>query len=244
MRARRSNALVSLLSEYVNDQLWILEYPVRFGGMDLFGRMTIIRLASGELIVHDPCRIDTTTKREIDALGEVRYIVAPGSFHHLFVTDFQAHYPDAETFLCPGLERKRPDIPFDWLLGNRPDPRWGDEIEQVLVQGTKYIWEVPFFHKSTRTLILVDLLENIGEDYTHRAGLLLRFWWKRVFRMWNHPKAAPEYQIGWGRKEYVREALTRILDWNAERVILAHGELVEQNVNDTLRAAWEKVLRT
>jgi len=230
------------LAEYIKDQIWILEYPVRYAGIDLYGRMTLIKLDNGDLIVHDPCRIDESTKREIDAIGPVRYILAPGSYHHLFVTDFQQQYPDAETFLCPGLERKRPDIRFDWILGNRPDHRWGGVLEQVVVQGPKYIWEVAFFHKPSRTLILVDLLENIGDDYRHPAGITLRFWWKLVFRMWNTPKAAPEYQIGWGNREIVRGSLNRILGWNADRIILAHGELMEGNVNEVLRAAWRKVL--
>jgi hypothetical protein len=140
------------------------------------------------------------------------------------------------------LEKKRPDIAFDWILGNRPDHRWDDAIEQVVVQGTRYIWEVAFFHKPSRTLILVDLLENIGDNYRHRASLLLRFWWKAIFKMWNNPKAAPEYQMGWGNKQIARIALDKILGWDAERVILAHGENIEENVNKTLSAAWQRVL--
>ena len=210
--------------------------------MDIFGRTTIIRLENGDLIVHDPCKIDDATKEEIDELGKVRYIIAPGSYHYLFVTDFQEKYPNAETFICPGLERKRPDIRFDWILGNKPDHRWGDAFEQVLVQGTKLMWEVAFYHKSSRTLILVDLLENIGDDYRHEAGLLLRFWWKAIFRMWNNPKPAPEYQMGWGEKDVARKALVKIISWEAERIILSHGELIESNVSEVLRNAWSKVL--
>lgn len=232
------------LQEYVKDQLWILEYPVRFLGMDLFARTTIIRLDNGDLIVHDPCRIDDAVKREIDALGVVRFIIAPGFYHHLFVSDFQEKYPDAETYLCPGLERKRSDLNFDWILGDEPDPRWQGTLDQVLIRGTRYIWEVAFFHRPSRTLILVDLLENIGDDYRHKAGWLLQFWWKYMFRMWNRPKAAPEYQVGWGDKERVRDGLNRILDWDAERVILAHGENIDGNVSGTLRAAWKRVLDT
>ncbi|MBT8119195.1 MAG: DUF4336 domain-containing protein, partial [Gammaproteobacteria bacterium] len=230
------------LTEYVSEKIWILEYPVRFGGMDLFGRTTIIRLENGDLIVHDPCKIDDSTKGKIDEIGTVKYIIAPGSYHHLFVTDFQEKYPKAETFLCPGLERKRPDIKFDWILGNKPDHRWQDAIDQVLVQGTKHIWEVAFFHKSSRTLILVDLLENIGDDYGHEAGLLLRFWWKAIFRMWDNPKAAPEYQMGWGNKEIVKITLNKILSWDAKRVIIAHGENIEEHINETLATAWRRVL--
>ena len=230
------------LTEYIKDQIWVLEYPVRFGGMDIFGRTTIIKLENGDLIIHDPCEINDLVKREIDAIGIVKYIVAPGSYHHLFVTDFQQKYPNAETFLCPGLEQKRPDIKFDWILGNKSDHRWEDTIDQVLVYGTKYIWEVAFFHKPSKTLILVDLLENIGDDYQHPASLLLRFWWKVVFRMWNNPKAAPEYQMGWGKKNIVKIGLNKILSWDAERIILAHGENIENNANNILRTAWKKVL--
>ena len=230
------------LTEYVSGNIWLLEYPVRFGGMDLFGRTTIIRLENGDLIVHDPCKIDDSTKAKIDEIGIVKYIIAPGSYHHLFVADFQKKYPNAETFLCPGLERKRPDIKFEWVLGNKPDHRWEDDIDQVLVQGTKHIWEVAFFHKSSRTLILVDLLENIGDDYGHEAGLLLRFWWKGIFRMWNNPKAAPEYQMGWGNREIVKISLNKILGWDARRVIIAHGENIEEHVRETLARAWERVL--
>jgi len=231
------------LNEYVKDAIWIHEYPVRYSGIDLFGRMTVIRLRNGELVIHDPCRIDGETKREIDEKGDVRYIVAPGSYHHLYVTDFQRLYPEAETFLCPGLERKRRDIPFDWILGNRPDPRWMDELDVVVIQGTRYMWEVPLFHMPSRTLVLVDLLENIGDDYEHPTSRLLRFWWKGIFKMWNNPKAAPEYQLGWGDREAVRKGLVKVLGWNAERLILSHGNLVDRDVNDTLRKAWQSVLK-
>lgn len=227
--------------EYVKDQIWIVEYPIRYFGIDLFGRMTIIKLPNGDLIIHDPCKIDAATKQDIDAIGEVRYIVAPGNFHHLFVTDFQQHYPEAETFICPGLERKRPDIPFDWILGNKPDHRWDDSLEQVVVLGTKLMWEVAFLHKPSKTLILVDLVENIGDDFKHPAGLALRFWWL-VFRMWNRPKPAPEYQTGWGKKAVVKPCLNKIIDWDADRVILAHGDLIEQDVRETLSSAWRAVL--
>ena len=86
------------------------------------------------------------------------------------------------------------------------------------------------------------MLENIGDDYQHPASLLLRFWWKLVYKMWNNPKAAPEYQMGWGEKEVVKKGLEKILSWPSERIILAHGELIENNVSDVLRSAWGKVL--
>lgn len=232
-----------LLEEYIPERLYIVEYPIHFGGMELFSRMTLVRLDDGKLWVHSPCQPDEQLKSKIDQLGEVAYILAPGTFHHLYVSAFQSHYPNAETFICPGLEKKRPDLRFDWILGNRPDHRWHSEFNQVVIQGTRIISEVAFLHKNTRTLILVDLLENIGDDYTHEAGLLLKFWWKAVFHMWNNPKAAPEYQMGWGDKEVARKGLEKILSWDFDRIILAHGNLIESDVKPVLTKAWEKVLR-
>ncbi len=231
------------IDEYVPNTIYIVEYEIRFGGMDLFSRMTIVRLNDGKLWLHSPCKLDALLKLEIDQLGEVAYIIAPGNFHHLYVCDLQADYPNAETFLCPGLERKRADLSFDWILGNRPDPRWELDFEQVVIQGTCIINEVAFLHKPTRTLILVDLLENIGDDYTHEAGLLLRFWWKAVFHMWNNPKPAPEYQLGWGDKEIVRKGLEKILSWDFERIIIAHGNLIEMDAKAVATKAWQNVLK-
>ena len=230
------------IKEYIRDKIYIVEYPIRFAGMDLFSRMTIVRLNDGKLWVHSPSSLDAELKAEIDKLGEVAYIIAPGNYHHLYVSDFQSAYPDAETYLCPSLEKKRTDLDFDWILGNRPDHRWGEEFEQVVVRGTSFINEVAFFHPSTKTLILVDLIENIGDDYTHEAGLLLQFWWKAVFKMWNNPKPAPEYQIGWGDKSVVKKSLNRILAWDFERIIIAHGNLIENDAQAIANKAWENVL--
>lgn len=103
--------------------------------------------------------------------------------------------------------------------------------------------EVAFLHKPTRTLILVDLLENIGDNYTHEAGLLLKFWWKAVFHMWNAPKPAHEYQLGWGNKEIVRKGLGKILSWEFERIIIAHGNLIEMDAKAVAAKAWQNVLK-
>jgi len=52
-----------------------------------------------------------------------------------------------------------------------------------------------------------------------------------LLRMWNHPKPAPEYQLGWSDQRAARMSLQRILQWDIERIILAHGDLVESNAH-------------
>jgi len=209
--------------------------------MDFDARMTVIQLSDGTLILHSPCEIDAPMSRALSALGRIAYIVAPGSFHYLHVPSAQAAFPEAETFICPGIERKRPDLKFDWLLGDIAPEAWAGQLDQVLVRGNRWIWEVAFFHRQTRTLILVDLVENVT-DATPHTGWQLKLWWKVVFHMWNTPKPAPEYQLGWSDKKAARASLQRILQWDFERVILAHGDLIESDARKVVEKAWRKPL--
>lgn len=229
------------LVEYVPDQLWLQDYPIRFAGCDFDARMAVIRISETELMLHSPCEIDSATKRAISALGDVAFIVAPGTYHHLHVPSAQAAFPDAETYICPGVERKRPELDFDWILGDRPPDTWADNLDQVLVRGNKLIWEVAFFHKPSKALILTDLIENFTDE-TPNVNWVLMLWWKAVFRMWNNPKPAPEYQMGWRDKSAARKSLLRILEWDFDRIILAHGDLIETNAKERAVEAWKKPL--
>jgi hypothetical protein len=227
--------------EYRPGLIWIREYPIRFFGMVIRARTTVVRLSDGTLFIHSPCRMDAETAAYIRNLGHVACIVAPGSYHFSYVDSAQKAFAEAETWICPGVELKKPDIAFDWMLADRPDPRWERDMDQVLVRGNRIITEVAFFHRKSRTLILVDLIENVT-DSTPQVGWQLRFWWKVVFRMWKHPKPAPEYQVGWKDKRAAAASLRRILAWDFERIIIAHGDLIEENAKAVALDAWRRPL--
>jgi hypothetical protein len=229
------------LTEFVPNQIWLKEYPIHYAGCDFNARMSVVRVGESRLMLHSPCEIDAATKKVISGLGEVAYIVAPGSYHYFHIPSAQAAFPDADTYICPGVERKRPDIDFDWFLADQPPQAWANTLDQVLVRGNKYIWEVAFFHKASRTLLLVDLIENIT-DQTPNTNWLLKLWWKAVFHMWNNPKPAPEYQLGWKDKAAARQSLQRILDWDFDRIVLSHGDLIDKEAKATAREAWKSPL--
>jgi hypothetical protein len=132
-------------------------------------------------------------------------------------------------------------LDFDWFLGDRPPEAWAGILDQVLVRGNKYIWEVAFLHRPSKTLLLVDLIENFT-DQTPNVNWLLKLWWKTVFHMWDNPKPAPEYQMGWKDKEAARKSLRRILDWDFDKIILAHGDLIETDAKERALDAWKKPL--
>jgi hypothetical protein len=225
----------------VAERIWLCPYPVRMAGTRFEARMTVIRLNSGALLLHSPCAIAPALAAEIVALGPVAHIVAPGNCHTLHIASAQAAFPDAKTWICPGVETKRPKLKYDGILGDVAPPDWRGEIDQVLVRGTRIMREVAMFHRASRTLILVDLIENFT-DATPGTGGALKFWFKHVFRMWNRPRPAPEYRLGWGDRRLAAQSLRRILAWDFQRIVLSHGDLVAHDAPDVAARAWASLL--
>ena len=125
---------------------------MRFAGGQLLTRMTLIVLADGGVIVHSPIPFDDALREETAKLGEVRAIVAPSTFHHLFVADAQRAFPGVPTYAVAGLAKKRPDLALEPL----PDALWAGEIDRVTV-GNRVMREIVMLHRASRTAIAVDL---------------------------------------------------------------------------------------
>ena len=234
------NPPVPVVEEYVRGAIWLVPYPVSLGGARFEARMAIVRLGDGSLLVHSPGPVDDGVTDWIRALGRVGVILAPGNFHHLHVAAWQRSFPDAVTWICPGVERRAPALRFDGMLGVQlPKPMQRD-FERVFVQG-RLMSEVALFHRPTRTLLLVDLVERIG-DGTPNVNWMMRACWK-LFGMWNRATLAPEYHLaGWKDRADARAALESILAWDFARVVIAHGELIERDARAILRRAWRPLL--
>jgi hypothetical protein len=225
----------------VPDALWLRGYVVSVGGARVNARMTVVRLRSGEILIHSPCAFDEALKAEVAALGRVAAIIAPGNFHWLHVQSCQQAFRDAVTYVCPGVEkRSRGRVTFDEVLGDDAPALWSGELSQVLVQGTRVMREVAFFHHASKTLILVDLVENVTAA-TPGTNWFLRVLF-RTIGMWNTPSPAPEYRLGWGDKALVRQCMERILAWDFERVILSHGDLITSDARQIVRRSWRRIL--
>lgn len=131
-----------------------------------------------------PCEIDAPLVTALQELGPVRHIVAPGDYHHLHVLSAQGAFPDAATWICPGIGKRRPGLRFDHVLGDEAPEAWRGVLDQVHVGGARFIQVTVFHHRPSGTPIVVDLIEFIG-DATPRVDRMLKLWWKLVFRRRN-----------------------------------------------------------
>lgn len=229
------------LTEFYKDQIWTRNYPIKLPICPFNARMTVLRRVDGRLMLHSPCDMDDATAAAISKLGKVSCIVAPGSFHHMHMTKAQRRFPDAATYICPGIERKIPGLRFDGTLGDRSPAVWSDTIEQVLIRGNRFVCEVAMLHKPTKTLVLVDAIEYFT-DRTNDVSWQLKVLWK-LLRMWNKPKPAPEYQFGWHDKVAARISLETILKWDFDKVVLSHGDNITEDAKERARQAWTPPLQ-
>ncbi|HKJ76297.1 MAG TPA: DUF4336 domain-containing protein [Gammaproteobacteria bacterium] len=203
-------------------------------------RMTVVRLPDGALFVHSPERLDDTLRRELAALGEVRHLVSPNKLHHLFLAEWLAADPEASSHAAPGLPEKRPDLRFDTLLGDRPEPPWAPVMDQLVFRGSRAMEEVVFFHRPTRTLLLTDLVENFEPD---SLGPLHRLVARAAGILAPDGKTPVDWRLSFllGRAT-ARRCLERMLEWAPERVILAHGRCIRHDGTGFLRRSFRWLL--
>jgi hypothetical protein len=214
--------------------LWSEARPLRVGKVIPIGtRMSVIRLPDGGLLLHSPVAIDAALRARLDALGPVRCLVAPNRVHHLFVASAAHAYPDARRFGAPGLPEKRGDLVFHALLGDEPAPEWGGAVETHLVRGIPYLNEVVFWHRPSRTLVVTDLVFNV-----QRAdAVLTRLFW-RVNGAWRRFGPSRMLRSLVRDRAGLRRSIDRVLAWDFDRVLLAHGDALETGGREALRDAY------
>ena len=213
--------------------IWTAEAPQRFYGLHFGTRMTVLRLPDGGLWIHSPVSIDVALKGAIDALGPVRHLVAPSLFHHLYAGEAIRLWPTARLHAPAALRRKRPDLRIDSELSEEPDPGWQDALLAIRLEGAPMIRETLFLHPATRTLISSDLVENFDTSphwptriYLGLAGLRGRVGWSRFFR--------PVYRD----RRAARRSVDRLLGHDFDRIILAHGRVLESGGREAVRQAY------
>jgi hypothetical protein len=219
------------------ENLWVEERPQRFYGLEVGARMTVMRLADGGLLLHSPVALDPQLRRELDSLGAVRYAVAPNRFHHLYAGEVAKAYPEARLWVAPGVERKRPDLEFVDVLGDDAPEPWQDEVGQVFFRGRPFENEVSFLHRPSRTLVLCDLAFNFGPHAPPATRVLMRL--VGGYGRFGPTRLDP---ILIRDRPAARQSFERILAWDFDRVVIAHGEVLEAGGPAALRVGYDWLL--
>ncbi|MDA0147401.1 DUF4336 domain-containing protein [Vibrio sp. LaRot3] len=214
--------------QQLDNNVWIVEGEVvSFYSFPFSTRMTIVRLDDGRLWIHSPIRISDELQHRIDKLGTVAFLVAPNHLHHLFLREWQVAYPLAMTLGTQQVINKRKDLKFDRVLDSDTLLPWGESISHLFFTGSPAMQESIFFHQPSSTLIVTDLIENFEPSK-------LTPFQRCVGRLVGIVAPNGKMPIDWRftfsfSKREAREHVSAILAWQPKRIVMSHGNIVEQD---------------
>jgi hypothetical protein len=226
-----------MLQELAPDQLWIADVPLTLMGFAIGARMTVVRLPGG-LFIHSPVALTPALKEALDRLGPVAAVAAPARLHYAHVPEFARAYPGARLYYVPSLGPGLEGLALAGTLGETPPPEWAGVLEQSPFRGSSLYDEVDFFHPATRTLILTDLVFNIPRS---------RSWLTRVIArslgILGRPALSHSFRLTMRDRAAARASVERLLAWDFDRLLLAHGEIVVTGGKEALRRAFAWLLK-
>lgn len=208
--------------------------------------MTVIRLSTNDLVLISPIQAHPSLVAQLNELGNIRYLVAPNLSHHFFIESMQAHFPKAELWAVVGLQAKEPQLSIDHSLQENGGNLLG-EVNYLPIMGMQVfgpngslpLQECVFFHAPSQTLILTDTAFYFDQSFpwlTQIASRVLcgylRLSPSRLQKLASQDKATIQYSI------------QQILKWDFQRVIVAHGSIVDHDAKAQLLAGYEWFLET
>jgi hypothetical protein len=213
--------------------VWLDVAPVRIVGMRLTATMAVIDLGAGNLLVYSPLELTAERRAGVESLGAVAHLYAPNTFHHLWIGAWAAAFPAAKLHAPVGLGNKRGDLRIDRTHGSAPEPAFMGVIDEHRIEGFR-LEETVLVHRPTGTLVVADLVHNIGRPtgawtriYTRMMGFYDRVALSRVIR-WT----------AFSDRIAARRSLDELLAQPFDRMVVGHGDPIDGGARDALAAAY------
>lgn len=216
--------------QQIDENLWLLRYPLSVLGTNHGRNVTVIRLSSGRTIIHSMAPFKSADIASISALGTPGWLVEAMLLHDTYAKEGRAMLPHVPFLGPPGFARVV-GFPVHELL---PAPaEWDTEIKVLPLEGAPMLNEHVMLHVPTRTLIVADLIFNFHADergwdrFFHRyiAGFRRYPGMSRIFRLCIKDRPA------------FRASIERVLDLDFDRIIVGHGGMVESDGKAMLQRA-------
>ena len=210
--------------------------PVRPFGVAFPTRMIIAKLEDGSLWVNSPVTVAHTVLERIRQLGIVRHLVAPTRLHVWRLEEWHALFPEAALWAPPQIPRQFKNLPFAGVLTNEPPRVWADDFDQLVFRGNLFIEEVYFRHKRSRTVVFGDFIQNhpLSEGRPLFNALV------KMARIQYPDGGVPiDIRLSFTNRKAGRESLERLLAWDFDKLILAHGSCVREDAKAFVQRAFQ-----
>lgn len=225
-----------VLSEIVGGRIWASERPVWFSGVRLRARTSVIRLDDGRLLVHSPAPPSDVLLKQMTELGKVSWLVVPNCFHHLGTPAAAAAFPEAKVLGPKSAAARNPALRIDVDIH---DPKFIEAVPEFALfplAGVPFLDETLLYHRPTETLL--------GADAVLRADETDHWSWRfaaRITGCFKRLSVPPDVRKKVVDKEAASRSLRAIQALQIKRLIVAHGDVIEQEPLAQLVEAWRLV---
>jgi hypothetical protein len=213
--------------EKLESNLWRVEGDLPGG--DGTRVMSIVKLATGGLVIHNAIALEDDQMKEVEAFGDPEVLIVPNGFHRLDAKIYKQRYPKLKV-LAPSAATKKVSqvVAVDGTLADAPkDPR----VVIRHLEGTKgHEGLIEVTSDSGTTIVFNDVVNNLP-----KLGGMIGFMLSptgrpsvpRIFR-WFFVKDKPTFFAD-------VEKLAKQPD--LKRVIVSHGKMMADQPGDALRTA-------
>lgn len=216
-----------------SESLWIAEGPtVRTFGFPFPTRMVVVKLADGTVWINSPVLASRKEMESLAGVGPVKHLVAPTPLHEWRLTEWTHVFPNALVWVAPLVRNGRSARRN--ILTDQPPAAWADDLDQNVFRGSAMLNEVHFLHRKSKTLIFCDLIQN----YAPQRGRWLRngvMRWAGVLGGGVPIDARLSFAYN---KAQARTSLHRLLSWDFDGIILAHGDGIDHDAKAFVRTAF------
>ncbi len=223
--------------------IWIVDGPnVRDMGLVFTTRMTVVRLSDGSVWVESPVTVPDEVLARIKGLGPVKFLVAATQRHVWRLKAWHGLFPAAQVWapVKAALTLGDAGAPVNDVFTDTPAAGWSRDFEQLAFKGSSVLREVFFFHKQSRTVVLGDLMQA-------NPPLKGKPFRNMMFRLMG--AAAPgggvsfDIRLSFRDRALARESLNRLLSWDFNALIIAHGGCVPTNAKSVVREAFRWLVK-
>lgn len=229
----------------IDENIWVAEQQQKYFGLSIGARMTVVRAeAFSKLIVISPIKPTTQLKAELSDIGVVSDIVAPNSYHHIYCNEFKHCYPQAKLWGSTFLKSKCPDLLIDNILTSAGPSPWA-QILICSLNGLKTLGpfgpsplnEFAFCHLPSKTLVLTDSAFNFDYSYPWPIRFMTQ-----VVGGFNRLEPTFLERVATSDKVSLRKSIQKVLAWDFDRVVVAHGTVVDSGGKAMLASAYSDFL--
>ena len=212
----------------IGNNIWVVERDFTFSGTDFGNRMTIIRLPSGNLIIHSPVEFTSEISGKVSELGRVSFIITPNNFHGLFAGRWCSEYPDAKYFTA-----KESNSAESHSLTTLLSENFESSVEIVKIEGISKLNEFAFIHLQSSVLILTDLAFNFDSNVSLWSKLFFKL--NGCYESFGPSRLMKSFIDA---PDKLDSSINSIKEYDFNKIIVSHGNIVDVGAKEKFNSAF------